>query len=365
MPRVSKKVKELAAVTGRDVFSRFTYGFELETQASDGLSRDALEQQRRKRQELFDQFKHLLVGDVSKVVDNYFNNPGGLALIPLMELEAGDLESLEPRERALITLLSSYEISVNSCPEGQLPNPMSQAHLSALGWTKPLNAFLPSSAKQAFKEYVQKSGTENKHYPHRDLKDYLKHMFKPSKYIDVGTDSSVRGFEFRTIGGLELPQFLEAADSLFKTEHEIDECCSFHIHVQAKDVTHTYGENIQRHCIEYVLNNIHRLPTAVLNRWKYNGNEQMHNYFRPETNERKHTFVNYNGSYETWEFRCFGNVRSKQEARQCVLIAVKALHHAYQVMAGLKTPYFNALPSLEEAYKMINEFGTQSSEMVG
>jgi hypothetical protein len=49
--------------------------------------------------------------------------------------------------------------------------------------------------------------------------------------VDVTTDVSVSGFEFRTIGGNTASKFDEIAGQLYQLDHDINERCSFHIHV--------------------------------------------------------------------------------------------------------------------------------------
>jgi len=85
--------------------------------------------------------------------------------------------------------------------------------------------------------------------------------------VEVGTDSSVRGGEARTIGALTPTNFMVAAKALFGGyDFEIETNCSFHIHLSVPGVRHTYGRSLQAEMFAYLLANTARLPDAVKER---------------------------------------------------------------------------------------------------
>ncbi len=88
-------------------------------------------------------------------------------------------------------------------------------------------------------------------------------------HIEVGTDSSVRGGEIRTVGALTPQEFMAAATALFNGhDFEIDTGCSFHIHLSVPDVKHKYGRAMQGEMMSYILNNLDRVPADVKERMK-------------------------------------------------------------------------------------------------
>jgi hypothetical protein len=151
-----------------------------------------------------------------------------------------------------------------------------------------------------------------------------------AKEIQIGSDGSVGGFEFRTIGGVKYGAFNDAAESLFKLNHVIDRKCSFHIHLSVNDIAHRYGQRLQQAMTEYVVSNAARLPATVKDRLMF---ATESNYFKPQLQKNKYTFVNYHDQ-GTWEFRCFGNVQSAAEAKICLDIAIEAMQFAYRVVSG-------------------------------
>lgn len=142
--------------------------------------------------------------------------------------------------------------------------------------------------------------------------------------IHIGEDGSVRGFEFRTIGGLTWRKFMNSARAVFKIDHNIDVGCSFHIHIAVKGVKHTWTRRMQQSLTEYLLANADRVPSDVRDRW-----ETANHHYSPKGTHEKYSFV-HKHKQGTWEFRCFGNVHNAIDAKQCLILAVEALQHAYQ-----------------------------------
>lgn len=146
-------------------------------------------------------------------------------------------------------------------------------------------------------------------------------------FVEAGSDGSVKGFEFRTIGALTYDQFVQAASGIFKFDHYIDTGCSFHIHLQLKGVEHKHGAKLQRALTEYLVEHQERVPESVRTRWKgINSN----GYIQPGVSRDKYSFVWKHGQ-GTWEFRCFGNVQTAEEGKLCLDLAIEAMQYAYRV----------------------------------
>jgi hypothetical protein len=149
--------------------------------------------------------------------------------------------------------------------------------------------------------------------------------------MEVGSDSSVDGFEFRTRGGLSYADFRTALVGTMAHDHTVDEGCSFHIHLSLPGVKHKYGAKMQAAMVEYIAERILDLPEGVQNRLSGTG---TNNFIKGLFESReKYSFVNYHRQ-GTWEFRCFGNVNSTRDGMVCLDIAIEALAHAYKVVRG-------------------------------
>lgn len=158
-----------------------------------------------------------------------------------------------------------------------------------------------------------------------DLFDYL-----PND-IEIVLDQSVDGFEFRTEGPQEYSSFLHLASEVFKINHEIDEGCSFHIHLSIPGVFHVSSVKFQKLLTEYILNHAETLPEGVLQRFK-----RCNRFYAPSLKPtEKYSFVQRHSQHQTWEFRCFGNVQNAMEAKLCLDLAIKAMLYAYKVQHGL------------------------------
>lgn len=162
---------------------------------------------------------------------------------------------------------------------------------------------------------------------------FLRHRFPAwPENIEMGTDGSVRGFEFRTRGGLTSIQFDAAADHIFgEMTHTVDNGCSFHIHVAVEGLTHQYGERFQEALIEYLVENSERAPDRVRARWRAIRNNR---YILIHISDQKYSFVHKHPRFNTWEFRCFGNIDNAADAKVCRDLAVEAMQHAYKVISG-------------------------------
>lgn len=329
MPRVSKKVQELSELSFTDLIKRMTFGFELETLTSGRMTREIFDERWGRSREKFDQFKHLQVKGLTGRIARYLDSPAGLALCPIISFSANDLAGLDDNERTVVEFLSQLSYEGES-----LPDPLTPKQVQALGLTKAFKDFLGPEAIRTLSSSINKDLTSNVQYRYQHFKDYASRVFKPSRLLDVGTDGSVPGFEFRTQGGLTAKEFLTAAEEVFSIQHDVDYRCSFHIHTQVQNITHDYGEDMQKLLMEYSIYNMHMLPDSVIERWQKEAGRQINEYFVPHISTEKYSFVNYNDSFNTWEFRAFGNITSVQEARACLVMAAKAIHYAYKAKAG-------------------------------
>lgn len=161
-------------------------------------------------------------------------------------------------------------------------------------------------------------------------KEWMNHESKTDELcprLNVGTDNSVDGVEIRTIDGLTYRQFYAAAKAAFSLDHDIDTACSFHIHLSIPNVKHSFGDRFQLALVEYLIENIERLPASVQRRFK---NAPKNEYINGLLSSRKkYSFVHAH-DLNTWEFRCFGNVKNSGEAMVCLNIAIEAMNYAYQ-----------------------------------
>jgi hypothetical protein len=144
--------------------------------------------------------------------------------------------------------------------------------------------------------------------------------------LDVKEDTSVQGFEFTTVGGLTLDDAKRIAIEALKPEwqHQVDEACSFHIHVSVTDHELPYSTRFQRAAWEYLAVHLDEVPTAVRARWR--NAYQRDKYFALTADSEKRRFVAWRRA--TWEFRCFGNVSTAEDAHRCLDLAERAVRYA-------------------------------------
>lgn len=144
--------------------------------------------------------------------------------------------------------------------------------------------------------------------------------------FDVKQDGSVSGPEITTVGGVEFDELLAKSDSLFDMiagRMSVDTRCSFHVHLSIKDAIPVYSDRFQIKLMIAVLND-NRVPDAVRQRWK--DSVQLDRFFNFNLDRHKYRFVAFRTN--TWEFRCFGNVSTKDQASACLQIAAESYHKA-------------------------------------
>jgi hypothetical protein len=182
---------------------------------------------------------------------------------------------------------------------------------------------------------------------YRDRIDTSDYLLDTSPNIDCRypicykDDGSVTGGEITTEGAVTPIRFLQTAKSLFTSnEFKIDVGCSFHIHLSAKGVKHTYGRALQAEMQAYILNA--NLPEFLVERII----SDKSTFFQPQVSTKRYSLVNFCSRLNTWEFRVFGNVSNYSEAKYCLFLAMNALRHAYRVKLGLEK---SLLDGIEDA----------------
>ena len=145
--------------------------------------------------------------------------------------------------------------------------------------------------------------------------------------IEVVSDGSVSGHEFRTIGAPNSAEFQSALVGVFKLDHDIDRRCSFHIHLKVKDMKHEYNRGQRQTIIQYLFANAHRLPEDVRSRW---ADSEANYFFMPDNGEDKFNFIHFH-HLGTLEFRCFGNIQNVKDGMICLQLAIEALAHSMTI----------------------------------
>lgn len=178
-----------------------------------------------------------------------------------------------------------------------------------------------------------------------DYSDFISSNLKLPRDCSWHEDGSVSGIEIVTEGPQTPAAFLKSAQFVFSNNDlSVNAECSFHIHLSLDNVKHQHSHRMQRLLIEGVLRNVHRLPISVIKRWQHTS--WLRDYFRLQTYPEKYSFVSKHHSYNTWEFRCFGNVQNHQEAAKCLLVAVDAMKFAYRVQLGLQKADIETNPDM-------------------
>jgi hypothetical protein len=155
---------------------------------------------------------------------------------------------------------------------------------------------------------------------------------------ELGDDSSVPdGGEIRSLGGLRGWKLLQDIKDIFTDNPslEIDVGCSFHIHVKADEITHSYGKELQAEMIAYLMQQYNNFPVRVKERLR----THKIKYCKLHVSTDKFTAVHFHAARDdkpaTWEFRLWGNVATGRDARRCLLLTAAALRHAYRVKLGI------------------------------
>jgi hypothetical protein len=215
-------------------------------------------------------------------------------------------------------------------------NHMKIPNLSLLRSTGIINDEKLAFIRQQLMERVRREArrTDFRHQANRmPFTSFFHQRCGLSELIQVGSDGTVNGFEMRTTGPLTYDEFETAARSVFTLNHSIDVGCSFHIHLSVVGVEHRYSQRLQLAMTEYVIAHQAELPESVRERFRHTQNSR---HFQSHVKNDKYTFVAPSREHNTWEFRCFGNVRDPSAAMVCLNLAIRAMQYAYQVAFGQK-----------------------------
>lgn len=182
-------------------------------------------------------------------------------------------------------------------------------------------------------------------------------------------DATVSGIEFHPQAPLNPDAAMEAHAKLLSAFESITVSarCSYHIHLSVSGMKHTYGINMQAFMYLYILNNLHRVPQGVLERWANSSSPDGDRYFRQclggsmnSSYEERYSFIAFRHEFSTWEFRCWGNVLSVEDAKACLDISIDAYNYAFDLvhkqkkMADLKAidSFRNSLCEMANSYVM-------------
>lgn len=166
--------------------------------------------------------------------------------------------------------------------------------------------------------------------------------------VDAKPDGSVRGPEFATRGPLKAVQFRKAlAELTGRNRLTVDERCSFHIHLSIPGIRHKYGKRLQSWIYEALLQQTKRYHKGLTLRLQNSDWRQQ--YFPFNKNSGKYDAVAFRKEHGTWEFRLFGNVTTEQEGWECLRMAVEALQYAYRIKFRMQKPEKDALDMLHES----------------
>lgn len=318
---LSKNIYEILPV--------FRFGFELETQATGGKTFQQYHENGSFNEETFNAHIATKVAVVCRKVAGYNT------------IFTVDPEFIPVMKRVLVTsdLVPASRVSRLRAPGvRRLIQENYQQYKAALGHGISINALLEAgkltpevvtALKLKLTEQFKRTEDRSRFIERIDATVGLQRSWPEfnSELLEIGRDGSVRGFEVRTKGGLKIKEVLKAIDNVFTKEHEIDTKCSFHIHLSVAGVVPKYSRSFQWRMIEYLINHMNDLPKAVRDRWQ---DVEARNYFRALTSQDKYSFVHRHGNHNTWEFRCFGNIKNVEDARKCLLLAARAYQYAIQ-----------------------------------
>lgn len=181
------------------------------------------------------------------------------------------------------------------------------------------------------------------------MKAYLRDIHGLPDDYTIENDATVSGIEFKPSGPLAPDESLASYARLRKIFAEtpsmepwtVSNRCSFHIHVSVADMKHNYGPNMQAFMYLYLLQNIHRVPSRVLERWVHAGNngDDGDRYFKMNlggstipSRENRYSFVAFRHEFKTWEFRCWGNIETVEDAKACVDLSLDAYNYAFDLV---------------------------------
>jgi hypothetical protein len=158
----------------------------------------------------------------------------------------------------------------------------------------------------------------------------------------IERDGTVSGIEFKPAKPLPPDEVLTSYKTLTECfdSLEVSKRCSFHVHVSVDGLTHTYGINMQAWMYLFILQNISRVPKGVLERWSASAEvTEGDRYYKQKLGgsadrnyEERYSFVAFRHEFKTWEFRCWGNIKSVEDAKTCIDLSVEAYNYAFDLV---------------------------------
>lgn len=359
--KVKKKPTLLEATSVREVLDQFRVGFELETQATAGHSYRSAEQAAARANESREVNKERLdayakdktnkfMASAQSVVSCFASGRVRRATCRAMLDAYLKTLSKTKREAAASSLSGNIDQFLPDLPaedmvkyiKGKIPkismdwlcaNGYVDEDLRALHWDYHYEDIW--SKNQTAAQFLQGGNHSGR--------TFLTSKFKgwDDSILQLGSDGTVRGVEVRTVGGLTVKEFIRAAECVFNggVDHEIDTGCSFHVHVSVVKQPFSYSTKFQWALYEWLMNHIKEVPASVRRRWMKAAittvdGELGGGYYKLALSKEKYSFVHYHSGFKTWEFRCFGNVKSKKDAIKCMQLALRATMHAIRVTKG-------------------------------
>jgi hypothetical protein len=155
--------------------------------------------------------------------------------------------------------------------------------------------------------------------------------------LEVGFDSSVRGLEFRTVGGLTVDEFDTLLRKVTDLDFEVTTGCSFHIHLSVSGIRHKYSGRMARRLYLNLAKRKEEFPTCVQDRLASDATRFCQSIDSELHRNAKMSAVHFHPRFKTWEFRLFGNVDNYTDGMTCLNLAIDALWKAYSdQVAGLR-----------------------------
>jgi len=172
------------------------------------------------------------------------------------------------------------------------------------------------------------------------------HSFMQDKQLggkySIERDGTVSGIEFKPAKPLPPDEVLASYKTLTECfdSLEVSKRCSFHVHVSVDGLTHTYGINMQAWMYLFILQNISRVPKGVLERWSASAEiTEGDRYYKQKLGgsadrnyEERYSFVAFRHEFKTWEFRCWGNIKSVEDAKTCIDLSIEAYNYAFDLV---------------------------------
>lgn len=174
--------------------------------------------------------------------------------------------------------------------------------------------------------------------------------------FEVERDGTVSGPEIITKGGNTPDKLRELSRYIFAQPLKVNAGCSFHLHLSVDGFDHRYGRSLQRFMVQYILQNMHRVPKSVLHRWIDRNKCNKMQYFTLEaaSEQARYAFIAYRSEEygrkpPTWEFRCWGNIDNLEDASTCIELSIEAYTYAHTQAVLLHKPYTRDWVSVKDA----------------